>query len=124
MSRFDTPPPAPFDYTIVKERISNAARTLMTAMIIPAEAERLMTDEIAGKQFADQLIHLVGDAMSTAGEVRRLYGRFEELQRKHVPFAGEPGAPAVCTGCSLHGVPVPWPCEVYNFAAKSLPESR
>ena len=125
MSRFDSPPPtAPFDHATVKERISRAGLTLVKAMIIPAEAERLMADESAGAKFGDQLMHLVGDAMSTSGEVGRLYGRFEELQRKHAPFAGEPGAPAVCTGCSLYGVQVPWPCDVYNFATKSLPERR
>lgn len=123
MSLFDAPPPA-FDLDTVNRRISDTARALIKAMVITGEAERIESDEAAQRRFNDQLVHLVTDAVAATGELRRLYGRFEELQRRHAPFAGEPGAPAMCTACSLRGEQVPWPCEVYNFAAKSLPERR
>lgn len=64
------------------------------------------------------------DAAASLGEISRLHHELEQLQRKHMPLAGEPGAPVVCTGCSLHGAQVPWPCETYAFTAANLPERR
>jgi hypothetical protein len=76
------------------------------------------------KSTAKQMGEFMVNAISALGEVKRLYGVLESLQRKHLPMAGEPGAPTMCTGCSLHGAQAPWPCEVYATVTKALPERR
>lgn len=83
-----------------------------------------MEDEAAERKFAEGFKDLLADSLASLKEVTRLYARFEELKRRHLPFAGEPGAPALCTACSLHGGQLAWPCEVYRFADASVPKER
>lgn len=115
------PAGAPFDADVVKGRINLLARSMVKSALVPGEIEKFMTDPAAQHEMGHRLNQLVLDALAQNNEIERLYRRFEELQRKHSAFAGEPGAPAMCASCSLHGVQVPWPCEIYHFAGRSLP---
>jgi hypothetical protein len=81
------------------------------------------SDMVVGK-LAEGLPQMIRDFIATTGEVQRMYEALKGMKGKHMPFAGEPGAPAICTSCSLHGGQVPWPCETYNAAVAALPEGE
>lgn len=70
------------------------------------------------------LLGVVQDHGGALEEIKRLYGVLEGFRSRHMPHAGEPGAPAMCTTCSLSGTQVPWPCEIFNAASAALPERR
>jgi hypothetical protein len=78
----------------------------------------------AAKKFTEGFQHFIADQQSLLAEVKRLYEVLESFKRAHMPLAGEPGAPAVCTSCSMHGGQVPWPCEIYRVASRALPDRK
>ena len=81
-------------------------------------------DEEQSHEISKRLIEHLTDSAQALDEIKRLYAVLEELQRRHMPLAGTPGAAVLCEGCSLHGAQVPWPCETYTQAGKALPERR
>lgn len=121
MNTDSTPTHRPFDLEKARTRTLDTTSVLLKLVLIPSEAAAFAADPEAQHRWSQRLRELTTDALEATGEVARLYAQFRELQRRHMPIAGEPGAAAMCSSCSLHGAQVPWPCEVYNFAGKALP---
>lgn len=71
---------------------------------------------------AKQMRDFMKDATASLAEIERLYRVLDGLRRRHMPLAGEAGAPVVCTTCSMHGAPTPWPCETYKTVDSAMPE--
>jgi hypothetical protein len=74
------------------------------------------------EKFTSRFQQFVTDAASSIAEIQRLYVLLDGLRRRHMPHPGEPGAPVVCTSCSMHGGQVPWPCETFKAADAAIPE--
>ena len=106
--------------TISKRNADNLMSYLKCSLPGPGGAR----DETAAIALSTALPQSMTDQLMLLAEVKRLYEVLDGLKRTHMPLAGEPGAPVVCTGCSLHGAQVPWPCEVYSTVASAMPERR
>lgn len=63
-----------------------------------------------------QMLACLGDTPVLVGEVTSLRNRIQQVRDIHVPIAsGDPSfAGAICTGCSLHGDRVAWPCATWT----------
>lgn len=110
-----------FDYETVSKR---NADFLMSYIKLSFGRQGGAADEADAHALFAGLPQSMTDQLMSLSEVKRLYEVLEGLKRKHMPLAGEPGALVLCTGCSLHGAQVPWPCETYQSASKALPERR
>jgi hypothetical protein len=110
-----------FDYETVSKRNSEF---LVAYLKLTFGSAGGALDEAAAESLSGKLMQSMTDQLMLLGEVKRLYEVLDGFKRGHMPLAGEPGAPVLCTGCSLHGAQVPWPCETYQAASKALPERR
>jgi hypothetical protein len=108
----------PFDLEAVTTRNAEFLMTYIS-MAQPGGA-----DDRVKARLPQQLSGWIGDSADLITEVQRLYGVLRSLRDQHLPLAGEPGAEAICTGCSLHGTRMPWPCETYRAVTGALPERR
>jgi hypothetical protein len=110
-----------FDYESVSLRNGDFLVAYLKMTFAAAGAK---PDPDAARGLHEKLMQSLNDQALLLGEVKRLYDVLEGLKRRHMPLAGEAGAPVLCTGCSLHGGRVPWPCETYKGADSALPEHR
>lgn len=113
------------DQTFDLETISKRnADSLMSYLKCSLPGPGGARDEASAVALLRGLPQAMADQLMLMAEIKRLYDALEGFKRAHMPLAGEPGAPVLCTGCSLHGAQVPWPCEVYSAASAAMPERR
>lgn len=110
-----------FDYDAISQRNAQLLTAYLKATLLSGGAE---PSEEVQKDIAERIQQSMTDQLGLLAEVKRLYGVLDGFKRSHMPLAGEPGAPVLCTGCSLHGAQVLWPCETYRGASAALPERR
>lgn len=110
-----------YDFEQINKRNAEFLVTFVKLSLTGARGD--MAEPLAVSLFAALPQSLCDQSMALV-EIKRLYDVMEGLKRHHMPLAGEPGAPVLCTGCSMHGTQVPWPCETYQVADKALPERR
>ena len=69
-----------------------------------------------GMAFWKNLITALTDTCDVIGEVERLREGRQRARDIHIPQASaDPAVPgAVCTGCSVHGALVAWPCATWK----------
>ena len=80
--------------------------------------------EAAAERYKAQWAQSLQDHAEALEEIKRLHGMLRALREQHLPFAGEAGAPAMCTACSLHGAQIAWPCDLYRTITAALPERK
>ncbi len=113
------PPPSfaePFDLTAVIRRNADYLASQLEVALT-----RTAPNEEAREKFTKQWVASLKDTAALIEEVKRLYRVLQHLKEAHLPFAGNPGEPVICTACSLEGARVPWPCEVYRTVTAALP---
>lgn len=110
-----------FDYDTVSKRNAQFLAAYLKAAFMSGGAE---PSEEVQRDIAERIQQSMTDQLGLLAEVKRLYEALEGFKRAHMPLAGQPGAPVLCTGCSLHGAQVPWPCETYRGASAALPERK
>lgn len=69
-----------------------------------------------GMAFWKSIIASLTDACDVIGEVERLRETRQKTRDIHMPQpSADPDVPgAVCTGCSIHGARVAWPCATWK----------
>jgi hypothetical protein len=117
--------PAPLDQKFDLDEIGKRnADFLVTYIKLSFSAPGTEPDPEMAQALPKKLIQALTDQAALLSEVKRLYGVLEGFKRGHMPLPGDPGAPVLCTGCSLHGARVLWPCETYKGADSALPERK
>lgn len=105
--------PAAIDFDEITKRNNDTAVTLLKLMFRrPGE----LPDEEDGKDFMKGVMAGIHDNLVLIAEVKHLREKRQKIRDIHSPAnSGDPNAPgAICTGCSLHGARVMWPCPTWN----------
>lgn len=110
----------PFNFEKAQAANVEHIKTYIKLMMSPSSLENM--DPELEQKIGMMPAEAMASCSTALSEIKRLYAVLDSLRRTHLPLAGEPGAPAVCTSCSMHGGQVPWPCEIYRVADKALPE--
>lgn len=73
-------------------------------------------DEALAQTFMKKVVEGLGDNSTLVGEVKRLREQRQKIRDLHAPAnSHDPAAPgAICTGCSLHGARIDWPCATWK----------
>jgi hypothetical protein len=110
-----------FDYETISKRNADFLITYLKMSFLAPGTE---PDPGVMEELPKKLTQLLTDQVLLLGEVKRVHAVLEGFKGKHMPLAGTPGAPVLCTGCSLHGAQVLWPCETYKLSDAALPERK
>jgi hypothetical protein len=99
------------DLNEIRERNRRCAESIVRITFlheVPSQSE--------GDAFWEALIKSLADVASLGAEIDRLRASRQKVRDIHVPQASsDPSVPgAVCTGCSVHGVMVAWPCATWK----------
>jgi hypothetical protein len=99
------------DLEEIRERNRRCTETAVRVMLLretPSEAE--------GSAFGMLLIESLKDVATLGAEIEKLRSSRQKVRDIHVPQASsDPSIPgAICTGCSVHGVMVVWPCATWK----------
>jgi hypothetical protein len=99
------------DLDEIRERNGRCVEAAVRVMILretPSDAEDV--------SFGRLLIESLRDVTVLGSEIDRLRASRQKVRDIHVPQASsDPSVPgAVCTGCSVHGVMVAWPCATWK----------
>jgi hypothetical protein len=105
--------PATIDFDEISKRNAETTVALLELMFRP---DGEMPDENASKDFMTGVIAGLQDNLALIAEVKRLRERRHKIRDLHSPAnSGNPAAPgAICTGCSVYGARVMWPCPTWN----------
>ena len=108
-----TPPPV--DLAVIRERNSACITDLVTMTVL-----RKMPSAAEGPAMWERLVESLRDVVVMGGEIERLRAGRYKIRDIHAPApSGDPSVQgAICTGCSLHGSLVTWPCVTWNAVAE------
>jgi hypothetical protein len=109
-----------FNLDAANKTITEATVSLVKLML-PLPGQEPPTLE-QGQALMKQITDAITTGASACSEVTRYRTAFADLREQHRPQPHpNPNAPgALCTACSLHGALVPWPCNAWTTAEKTL----
>lgn len=114
-------PGAPIDLEAISRR--NAETMVAYLKIAFVREPDATVDPAEGSALMKNLLEGLGDNAALAAEVKRLRAQRQKIRDIHAPEnSSDPAAPgAYCTGCSLHGARVMWPCPTWKAAQDEQP---
>ena len=101
------------DLDAITRRNSDAVVDLVT---LTFRAPDTAPDPEVAQAFMTKVIASLGDGSSLINEIKRLRDQRQKVRDIHTPAnSHDPAAPgAVCTGCSMYGSRVEWPCPTWK----------
>lgn len=116
-------PTAPIDLDAIGKRNAETVVAYMK-MTLLRTPETMPTPEEANT-FMKNVLEGLGDNSMLTAEVKRLRGQRQKTRDIHSPAnSSDPAAPgAVCTGCSVYGARVAWPCPTWKATEDPNPMS-
>lgn len=107
-------PGTPIDLEAISRRNAETMVAYLKIAFVrdPANA----VDPAEGSALMKNLLEGLGDIATLTAEVKRLRSQRQKVRDIHAPEnSSDPAAPgAYCTGCSLHGARVMWPCPSFK----------
>ena len=107
-------PNAPIDLDAISKRNGETvlAYLKLTLMRQPGDTP----DPVEASALMKGLVEALKDASILGAEVEKLRRQRQKVRDIHAPEnSSDPSAPgAYCTGCSLHGARVMWPCPTFK----------
>lgn len=105
---------AALDFDEITARNRDTTVNLVKLMFLGSPDQEPSAAE--GEALMKSLAMGLSDTMKLIGEVKRLREGRQKIRDIHSPAnSNDPAAPgAICTGCSLHGSRVAWPCPTWN----------
>lgn len=107
-------PGAPIDLDAISKR--NGETMIAYLKLAFTRQPGATPDPIEASALMKGLVEGLGDTAALGSEVQRLRGQRQKVRDIHAPEnSSDPAAPgAYCTGCSLHGARVMWPCPTFK----------
>lgn len=111
MNPFET---TTLDVDRIGRRNADTIVSLLKMTLLSPSGE--MPDDAEAHAFMKNVMDGLKDTAQLIGEVKRLREQRQRLRDIHAPAnSNDPASPgAICTGCSLHGSLVAWPCPSWN----------
>lgn len=108
---FDT---GPIDIDAISKRNAETVVTFLEMSLVREPDQQ--PDPEKASAFMKNVLEGLSDTARLAGEVKRMRDQRQKVRDIHSPAnSSDPAAPgAICTGCSLHGARVMWPCPTWN----------
>jgi len=107
-------PTTPIDLDAISKRNEDAVVAYLKLTLLRAPGET--PDREEARTFMKNVLEGLGDNNILAVEVKRLREQRQKIRDLHPPVnSKDPAAPgAICTGCSVYGARVPWPCATWR----------
>lgn len=107
-------PTAEIDFDAISKRNADTLVGYLKMTLLRAPGE--MPDREEANTFMKNVLEGLGDNNILATEVKRLRDQRQKIRDLHPPVnSKDPAAPgAVCTGCSVYGARVEWPCPTWK----------
>jgi len=116
-------PTAPIDLEAIGKRNAETMVAYLKVALLGGPEHVPSTEEASS--LMKGLVEGLGDTAKLTAEVKRLRDQRQKTRDIHSPAnSSDPAAPgAICTGCSVYGARVAWPCPTWKATEDSNPAS-
>lgn len=107
-------PNTPVDLDAISKRNGETVLAYLKLMLMRQPGDT--PDPVEANALMKGLVEALKDASVLGAEVEKLRRQRQQVRDIHAPEnSSDPSAPgAYCTGCSLHGARVMWPCPTFK----------